>query len=309
MFFWVASSLSSKNSKGMFGWMESRLNMLAPEPKRVRIFGPNRREFVSHYDPMKARARLPQSQDIPIEMKGAVLEAAAAVVSLVSRVGRWKMVRAGSGTIIGCEDVNGTYTSTILTSTTLLRSSTEPNALEDGLEVFVYLRGGKRFLGHVSAYDFHFNIATVDITSDVALPIACLRSLDDSISINPSEILCPRDNEVASKSFQLHRYSDSFKICPGDMVVALARSFGGTHVLTAALGKFRGRGGVEKNLPHSFLPLLEWSWQSHRPWLGMELANLYTARLGKLEKVISKFNISKGVLVEEVCSLVHPVSE
>ncbi|XP_058187978.1 putative protease Do-like 14 [Rhododendron vialii] len=40
--------------------------------------------------------------------------------------------------------------------------------------------------------------------------------------------------------------------------------------------------------------------QCHRPWLGMELANLYTARLGKLEKVISKFNISKGVLVEEV---------
>lgn len=32
----------------------------------------------------------------------------------------------------------------------------------------------------------------------------------------------------------------------------------------------------------------------------MELTNLYAANIGKLEKIISKFNISKGVLVEEV---------
>lgn len=40
----------------------------------------------------------------------------------------------GSGTIIGCEDVNGTYTSTILTSATLL---TESNAIQDDIEVVI----------------------------------------------------------------------------------------------------------------------------------------------------------------------------
>ncbi|CAL5435197.1 unnamed protein product [Camellia sinensis] len=32
----------------------------------------------------------------------------------------------------------------------------------------------------------------------------------------------------------------------------------------------------------------------------MEMTNLYAASVGKLEKIISKFNISKGILVEEV---------
>lgn len=43
----------------------------------------------------------------------------------------------GSGTIIGCEDVNGTYISTILTSATLLRSSWESNAIEDDIKVVI----------------------------------------------------------------------------------------------------------------------------------------------------------------------------
>ncbi|KAI8545290.1 hypothetical protein RHMOL_Rhmol07G0029900 [Rhododendron molle] len=220
--------------------------------------------------------------DIPTEFKGAIVDASAAVVSLVPDAGPGgETLFAGSGTIIGCEDVNGTYTSTILTSATLLRS-TESNAIQEDIEVNVYLADGKSMKGRVSAHDFHFNIATISITSDVPLPTASLRPLDDSISIDPnhpSEIVCPGENEVASRSFQLHRHSDSFKICPGDMVVALGRHCGGTHSLWAALGKFR---------------------QSRQPWLGMELTNLYAARIGKLEKVISRFNISKGVLVEKV---------
>ncbi|GMP97844.1 hypothetical protein CsSME_00045947 [Camellia sinensis var. sinensis] len=32
----------------------------------------------------------------------------------------------------------------------------------------------------------------------------------------------------------------------------------------------------------------------------MEMTNLYAASVGKLEKIISKFNISKGILVEEI---------
>lgn len=107
------------------------------------------------------------------------------------------------------------------------------------MQINVYLADGKSFKGRLSAHDFHFNIAIISITSDVALPTARLRPLDDSISIDPSEILCPGETEVASRSFQLHRHSDSFVICPGDIVVALGRYCGESHELWAALGKFR----------------------------------------------------------------------
>lgn len=47
------------------------------------------------------------------------------------------MMLPGSGTIIDCEEVNGTYTCTILTSTTLLRSSPESNTLQDDMKVVI----------------------------------------------------------------------------------------------------------------------------------------------------------------------------
>ncbi|KAI8545298.1 hypothetical protein RHMOL_Rhmol07G0030400 [Rhododendron molle] len=211
--------------------------------------------------------RRPKSQVISTEIKGAILEASAAVVAIITYAGG-KLMTTGSGTIIGCEDVNGTYISTILTSATLLRSSWESDAIEDDIKVKVYLGDGKFFLGYVSSHDFHFNIATINVTSDVALPTASLRPLDDNIPMFPSE----------TTSLQSQRHLDSFKIRPGDVVVALGR-FGGAPRLWYARGEFR---------------------QSCRPWIGMALSNLYAARIGKLENVISKFNISEGVLVDEV---------
>lgn len=86
----------------------------------------------------------------------------------------------------------------------------------------MYLADGKSFEGHVSAHDFYFNIVTVSITSDVALPIACLRLLDDSISLYPSDC-----------------NSNSFKLRPGDIVVAIGRSCDKTHELMVTAGKFR----------------------------------------------------------------------
>ncbi|KAH7840450.1 hypothetical protein Vadar_017145 [Vaccinium darrowii] len=311
-------------------------------PKKPRLAGCQPVRKVYYYGGAR-KLRSIESQDIPNEMKGIILEASAAVVSLESYAGG-KMMFECSGTIIGCEHINGTYTSTILTSTTLIRSSTDSNAILDDIEVNVYLPDQKLFKGHVSAYDFHFNIATINITSDVALPTASLRPLDDSLSVDPSEILCPGDNEVASTLFQLRRHSNSFKICPGDEVVALGRYIC-SHGLFAALGKFSmdccsqrfdcrelfranciisqsGIGGplinrhgevIGVNFYDSdctpFLPINIVSKclkqfgkkrQSRRPWLGMELTNLYLANIGKLEKIISKFNVSKGVLVEEV---------
>ncbi|KAH7866464.1 hypothetical protein Vadar_020685 [Vaccinium darrowii] len=224
----------------------------------------------------------PKSQDVnkdlDIDTKRAALKASPAVVSLVSYEGGKKMF-AASGTIIGSEKVNGTYTSTVVTSSTLLRSSSESNAIQDDIKVKVYLFDGRLFEGCVSGYDFHFNIATINMTSDEALPVATLRPVDDSISIYPSEVTCPKDNEGASKSFQLHRHSNLFKLRPGDHVVAIGRTCGKTHELMAAPGKFR---------------------KPRRPWLGLALTNLCTASIGKQEKVLVKLNISKGLLVGKV---------
>ncbi|KAG5538542.1 hypothetical protein RHGRI_019204 [Rhododendron griersonianum] len=245
--------------------------------------------------------------ELDIDTKRAALKASPSVVSVVSY------------------KVNGTYTSTILTSTTLLGSSPESNTLQDDIKVNVFLVDGKSFTGRVSAYDFHFNIATICITSDVALPTACLRPLDVSIPIYPSDC-----------------NSNSFRLGSGDMVVAIGRC-GKTHELIAAPGKFSpksckldcvellrstciisksGFGGPLINchgeviginfydkICTPFLPVnivskclrrFRENWKPCRPWLGMELTNLYTATIGKLDKVFSKFNISRGVLVKKV---------
>ncbi|KAL7197692.1 hypothetical protein ACSBR2_020254 [Camellia fascicularis] len=147
-----------------------------------------------------------------IETKRAALKASPSVVSLTSLKGG-KMMFACCGTIIECEDVNGTFISTVLTSVTLLRSPINANAIPDDI-----------------------------------------------------------------KEVEVDLYVTNDKPFNGDMVVAIGRSCGRTHALVAAPGKFR---------------------KSRRPWLGMEMTNLYAASVGKLEKIISKFNISKGILVEE----------
>ncbi|XP_058184498.1 putative protease Do-like 14 [Rhododendron vialii] len=272
----------------------------------------------------KSRGAL-KASDIDIDTKRAALKASPSVVSVVSYKGG-KMMLPGSGTIIDCEDVNGMYTSTILTSTTLLRSSPESNTVQDDMKVNVYLADGKSFEGHVSAHDFYFNIATISITSDVALPTACLRLLDDSISLYPSD--CK---------------SNYFKLGPGDIVVAIGRSCDKTHELMVTPGKFSpeswefgcgelfkssciisksGFGGplinrygevigvnfydefctpfLPVNIVSKCLRRFRENRESCQPCLGMELTNLYAASIGKLEKVISKFSTSKGVLVDEV---------
>lgn len=86
---------------------------------------------------------------------------------------------------------------------------------------------GKSFDGCVSARDYHYNIAIIKITSDVALPTVSLATLDDSISTDLSE------------SPSLRYPSSSVKLCPGDRVVALGRLGSDSMELAAALGKFR----------------------------------------------------------------------
>ena len=162
----------------------------------------------------------------------------------------------GSGTMIDCENVNGTYFSTILTSASLLRSSAELEAVPEDIKVIisikvffvlgtilyysvllllqidVYISDGKLFEGRVFAYDFHFNIAFIKIESNATLPTASLRLLEDSISIDPNDI-------PGSDSFQPRPHSNVSKLCPGDIVVAGGRFFDAPYNLMAARGQFR----------------------------------------------------------------------
>ncbi|KAG5531164.1 hypothetical protein RHGRI_025950 [Rhododendron griersonianum] len=97
------------------------------------------------------------------------------------------------------------------------------------LQIDVYLSDGKFLEGQVFSYDFHYNIAAIKIKTELALPSATLRILDDSISAVPSAI---------SESFQLCPHSDVFNLCPGDMVVAVGRYFEKPNELMSAPGKF-----------------------------------------------------------------------
>ncbi|KAL7237194.1 hypothetical protein ACSBR1_020291 [Camellia fascicularis] len=241
----------------------------------------------------------------------------------------------GSGTIIDCENVNGTYFSTVLTSASFLRSSAELEAVHEDIKIDVYISDGKLFEGRVFAYDFHFNIAFIKIESNATLPTASLRLLEDSISIDP--------NDIPGRP-----HSNVSKLCPGDIVVAVGRFFDAPYNLMAARGQFSldcckfdckelfranrkiskcGIGGPLINhygevigvnfydsLCTPFLPVnIVSKCLEHfkkygnfcRPWLGMEMTNLYAASVDKLERIIQKFpNIVKGVLVEKFYGII-----
>ncbi|KAG5531609.1 hypothetical protein RHGRI_026280 [Rhododendron griersonianum] len=293
--------------------------------------------------------------DLDINTKRAAQKVSASLVSLVSRTGSEPFFM-DFGTIIGSEEVDGTHFSTILTSASLLRSPPESDAILDDIKIDVYLSDGKLSEGQVFAYDFHYNIATIKIKTELALPSAALRFLDDSISVDPSAILESStalrflddsilvDPSAILESSQLCPHSDLFKLCPGDMVVAVGRHFDDHCDLMAAPGEFSldvfkfdckelfratcqitkcGIGGPLINLYGEvigvnfydskctpFLPIniaakclehFKKNGRFCRPWLGMEMTNLYAENLGILEKIIQKFpNISKGVFVEEV---------
>ncbi|KAL7207118.1 hypothetical protein ACSBR2_019749 [Camellia fascicularis] len=274
------------------------------------------------------------NMDLDIDTKKTALKASPSVVSVVSLTGG-NALFMGSGTIIDCENVNGTYFSTVLTSASFLRSSAELEAVHEDIKIDVYISDGKLFEGRVFAYDFHFNIAFIKIESNATLPTASLRLLEDSISIDP--------NDIPGRP-----HSNVSKLCPGDIVVAVGRFFDAPYNLMAARGQFSldcckfdckelfranckiskcGIGGPLINhygevigvnfydsLCTPFLPVnIVSKCLEHfkkygnfcRPWLGMEMTNLYAASVDKLERIIQKFpNIVKGVLVEKFYGII-----
>ncbi|KAH7861355.1 hypothetical protein Vadar_025099 [Vaccinium darrowii] len=236
-----------------------------------------------------------------------------------------------SSMIIGCDVVNGKYSSTILTSASLLRTSPEINTIADNINL-MYIYPTEN---HVKAICTDMIFTTISLflkwrlITDTELSTASLEGLDDSFSL--------RSNE------ELGVDSDVIRICPGDMVVALERFFEKPNDLMAAPGRlsldscnldckelFRanckismcGIGGPLINLYGEVIgitfydelctPFLPTSIVSKclenfkkdsfcRPWLGLGMTNLYAASLLECEKVRLRFpDISNGVFIEEV---------
>lgn len=105
------------------------------------------------------------------------------------------------------------------------------------LQVEVHLSDGSSYEGEVSAFDLHYNIATVKFKPDKPPQKACLKWIDDSMSLQPDN-----DHTMVEANF--------FNLCPGDKVIALARVQDHHHQLLVSSGDFRY---AKMNLVFSFL--------------------------------------------------------
>ncbi|CAA0842056.1 Unknown protein [Striga hermonthica] len=124
------------------------------------------------------------------------------------------------------DNEDGRYLSGIVTSASLFGFAA------DDIEVKVYSVGGTMFDGIIVGYDAHYNLAIINIISDGQMPAATLRHLDDAVSVHPALAQSSRDKLLQRP------HSRDFRICAGDMVVALGRNCKNFDLM-AAPGKFR----------------------------------------------------------------------
>ncbi|XP_074284983.1 putative protease Do-like 14 isoform X2 [Silene latifolia] len=261
-----------------------------------------------------------------------------------------EIIFRGSGIIVECEQlVGGKYSNIILTAASLFERTN--GVLPHQVKVDVYLSDGKLFKGQVIACDFHYNLAAIRIVSYFPIQTATFKSLDDTLSIYPTHGLqlpgrsfqMPSNSNLfkivpGTKIIRLvHSYqpagrlsissgvfSDTFKRtllnCNELYWVKHANAndrCGGP--VTNCSGEVIGIGFYRQ----PFLPAnIVSRWWEHfkscgqyrRPWLGVEVANLYSSNLEFLEHFMMKFpNISTGVVVAEVtqdspasCSGIRP---
>lgn len=276
--------------------------------------------------------------------KNAILEASSSVASLISRTGD-KVVFIGSGIIIECEAHDESFFATILTSATFLQGPAGEASIPPNLEIDVYLSSGKLYEGQVLTYDFHYNIATINIKSDALLATARMRCVDDSLAIDSNtsgladvNLLLHGDEETGSTRYNLF---------PGEVVIALARYSEEPHEIMAAPGFFScddfphdckellwttcivnkaAVGGPVINCYgevigvsfvicpfNAFLPInialkcledLKENRQVPRPWLGAGVANIYTAKLERLDELTRTYpHVIKGAVVEQIMNM------
>lgn len=266
-------------------------------------------------------------------MKSAALSLAASVVSIVTRSGDGFLF-SGSGTIIDSNPNDiGLYSSTILSSATLIVDPVTRQIAQD-VTVDVFIKDGNSFRGTIRTHDLHYNILIVSILSESKLARAHVKYLEEySLDV---DIALPVLGTSATK----------FLMCPDATLTVVGRRVvpvAPYNKLMFAVGKFSiercnldcnelmrlnckiEKGGIggpvvigEEVIGIAFcapsytpfLPInvaLGW-WKRHQENMGLcqlelgaRIANLYTADIEVLADLYYKFqNLPKGVIVEKV---------
>ncbi|PIA38847.1 hypothetical protein AQUCO_02700208v1 [Aquilegia coerulea] len=150
--------------------------------------------------------------------------------------------------------------------------------------------------GKVFAYDFHYNIAAIKIESDEPLPIASLKLLDDSISLDPTiGRYFENSNFLMAAPGKFSLESCDFDCKELSRVTCEITKCGIGGPLINRHGQVIGVNFYDE-LGTPFLPInIASKCLEHfkkygrfcRPWLGMLVTNLFSAKI-------------YGVIVEEV---------
>ncbi|GJN06311.1 hypothetical protein PR202_ga24028 [Eleusine coracana subsp. coracana] len=225
------------------------------------------------------------------------------VVSLSSFSGK-KRIRVCSGFMICWK--NNSQRRMVITSATLIRSLNSDNVMVSDLTVKVLLPNGTITRGYVFLVDFHYNVAVVEIRSDLKLPdITLAKDIVDKgdvlafgRSYEGGDIMCSRGT-IMSRTSTLG--------CSDLLVSNCKISMAGVGgPLVDYNGHFLGINFYEENQT-SFLSMAIVSriLEHHQrktilPWLGLNYYALETVPLGVLERIYQKFpDVDKGLYISD----------
>ncbi|CAH9125429.1 unnamed protein product [Cuscuta epithymum] len=270
---------------------------------------------------------------LDINTKIAALRASPSLVSLITHLDGKESFQC-SGTIIEVENDKGI----IITSADCFQVHSDSTMSHPTIKVEVCMSDGTKLDGKVLAYDFHYNLAAVEVHSGTPLKAAKMALFDDAISVDTAPVI----STPILRAHSVPPLDSHYTLIPGNTVIALGRYFAKPYALMAAPGQFSinqvelecqelfratcsitrcGAGGPLVNSQGEFigvcfydmsctpfLPItltLKW-WEQfkkngeiQRPLLSMELTNLYAVSLDILETVVQN-DTFHGVMVEKV---------
>ncbi|KAI3859414.1 hypothetical protein MKX03_013781 [Papaver bracteatum] len=183
--------------------------------KRIRYISSFDEKFDSfHY----------QNKHLSDDVKLSIQKICSSVVSIGSFTKKFKFF--GTGTIIGCDKVNGTsYISSVLTSTSLFRAYNKNYnvASNDEFKVKVYY-DERTFQVREFNYDVHYNIALLKFESTTPMLIASFKNV---------EVI-----SEAARERLLHPHLEVCHISVNDQLIVVGRYFDKPLVLMVAPGAF-----------------------------------------------------------------------
>ncbi|KAH9613736.1 hypothetical protein KSS87_014311 [Heliosperma pusillum] len=221
---------------------------------------------------------------LEIDAKMAALKVSPSIVSLVYFSGELVLSQA-SGTIIETEQ---NY-NIVITSLHLIRRSTDAeaefveNSLADNLKIVIRASDENSYVGKIHIFYFHYNILIIKLKSMAPLPCANLRMIDDDLIPEKS-------------SLRPH----GFKLKTGDPVAVVGKYFYKDYDFMAASSYFR----MKRCEPAEY----DCREGASPSFYGFEGSNVYVANIDILERLMKKFGISNGLLVEKVLPGSHAES-